>query len=275
VAAGRFRGDFNASMSRTIYRDYTIGFGGGGVTYYVQLLILLNIAVFAGQLILHVAFGGMTIALPGGPIFVDAAGYSTHRLFDGWIWVPFTYMFVHGGLSHLFWNMVQLFFFGPDVERALGTRQFLRFYLFCGVAGALANLVVFALGGPSVPVIGASGAVLGVLVAFAVLDPDREVFLIPIPFPITARGIVIIFVILNLLNAFGGGSGIAVATHFGGMIAGYTFMKARPAMLRWSWYKRGKGVRKSKPGTKPGDEDEANLAKAIDNIFKFQGKDRH
>ncbi len=251
-----------------------MGFGGGGVTYYVQLLIFVNIAVFVCQLLLEIPFG-YSLMPPGGPITLDWLAYSTGRLFQGWVWVPFTYMFLHGGLSHLFFNLLQLFFFGPDVERTLGTRQFLRFFLICGVAGALANLVPWAVWGTNVPVLGASGAVLGVLVAFAVVDPDREIFLLPLPFPITARGVVIIFVILNLVNGLSGGSGTAVATHFGGMIAGFGYMKLRPILLQRTWQRRGDKVRKSKTKSKDGaDGDESKLADAIDNIFKFQGKDR-
>jgi membrane associated rhomboid family serine protease len=264
-------------MSRPFFRDYTMGFGGGGVTHYVQLLILANTAVFVTQLILEIPFG-YSLMPPGGGAVLDALAYSNARLFDGWVWLPVTYMFLHGGLFHLFINMLQLFFFGPDVERVLGTRQFLRFYLFCGIAGALANLVVWAIWGTSNPVLGASGAVLGVLVAFAVIDPDREIFLLPLPFPITARGIVIIFVVINLLNGLGGGGGIAVATHFGGMIAGFGYMKLRPMMLQRTWKRRGDKVLRSKGKSKSGDapkgEDETKLARAIDNIFKFQGKDR-
>jgi membrane associated rhomboid family serine protease len=261
-------------MTRPYYREYTVGFGGGGVTYYVQILLLVNIAVFICQLLLEIPFG-YALMPPGGTPVLEWLTYSTDRLFQGWIWLPFTYMFLHGGLSHLFFNMIQLYFFGPEVERTLGTRQFLRFYLFCGVMGALANVVAWAVWGSSAPVLGASGAILGVLVAFAVIDPDREIFLIPLPFPITARALIIFLVIINLLNAWSERSGIAVATHFGGMIAGYAYMKFRPLLLQQSWQRRGKNVRKAKSKTKDGsDGGESRLAEAIDNIFKFQGKDR-
>lgn len=264
-------------MSRSVFNNYQIGFGAGGMTHYVRILLLANIAVFAGQLLLDVAFGRFG-ATPGGPVLVDALAYSNRRLLDGWVWVPFTYMFLHGGLSHLFWNMLQLFFFGPEVERVLGTRQFLRFYIFCGVAGALANLVAMLFVSSGALVLGASGAVLGVLVAFAVTDPDREIILFPIPFPVTIRAVMILLIIMNVLNAMGGGGGVAVATHFGGMIAGYVYMKGRPAVMRWSWERRGRSARRkqaSPPKPPAPGTDEDKMAKAIDNIFKFQGKDRH
>ncbi len=260
-------------MSRSVFREQRVGFGGGGVTHYVQWLILANVAVFVLQLLAHIPLGGASFAPPGGRTVLDALAYSNARLFDGWIWVPFTYLFVHGGLSHLFFNMLQLYFFGPEVERTLGTRQFLRFYLVCGVLAALSNLVVLALGGASGPVIGASGAVLGVLVAFAVIDPDREILLFPIPFPINARALVLLFLLLNVINGLEGGTNTAVATHLGGMAAGYGYMKLRPLTLQWSWQRRGRGARKPKPGETAGP-DEDKVKEAVDNIFKFQGKDR-
>lgn len=260
-------------MNRSVFREYRVGFGGGGITYYVQWLMFANIAVFVLQLMAHIPLGGASHAPPGGRLLVEGVAYSNAKLFDGWIWVPFTYMFVHGSLSHLFFNMLQLYFFGPEVERTLGTRQFLRFYLVCGVLAALANLLVLALGGGGGVVIGASGAVLGVLVAFAVIDPDREILLFPIPFPINARALVLLLLLLNVINGLEGGTDTAVATHLGGMAAGYVYMKLRPLTLQWSWQRRGRSVRKPKPDKGVGP-DEAKVKEAVDNIFKFQGKDR-
>lgn len=253
-------------------RRFTFGFGG--ITYGVQFLILLNVAVFCTQLILDVPFGRFAGAPPGGRL-LDWVHFSAGEVLQFQIWGMFTYMFIHSGLSHLFWNMFTLFIAGPEVERTLGTRQFLRFYVFCGVVGALANFVpMFLLGGGSIPVIGASGAALGVLVAFAVIDPDRQFFLFPIPFPITARGVVIIIVALNIGSALTGGGGpVAVTTHLGGMAAGYVYMKLRPRFARWQLQRRINRRENSREAGPP-TEDEEKLAKAIDNIFKFQDRDR-
>lgn len=258
-------------MSYTSGYEFRFGFGREGVTYYVHLLILLNVAVYAVQLILDIPFGNLIVAdPPGGSEVLRFTAYSNDRLLSGWVWTPVTYMFLHGSLWHLFWNLVQLFIFGPDVERVLGTRQFIRFYIFCGVAGAFANLLPLALGWPSIPVVGASGAILGVLVAFVVIDPDRQLFLIPLPFPITARALIIFLIAMNVLAVMTD-SPVAVATHVGGMIAGYAYMKLRPRMLQWTWQRRGRRARKGKPES---SEDEEKLAEAIDNIFKFQDRDR-
>ncbi len=263
-------------MSRTSSQTFRFGFSAGGVTFAVRALILTMSAIFVAQLLLDIGLGDMALtSTPGGAVILDTLAYSSEHLLQGWVWIPLTYIFLHGGLWHLFMNMLQLYFFGPEVERVLGTRQFLRFFFLCGIAGALANLVPFALGQPGLPVVGASGAILGAIVAFAMIDPDRQIFMLPLPFPITARAMIIILVVLNLLST---GGQVSVATHFGGMIFGFTYMKFRPIILRWTWERRGRRARKVKEKTAPKDPatpEEKKLADAIDNIFRFQDKEKH
>jgi len=165
-----------------------------------------------------------------------------------------------------------------DVERALGSRQFLQFYFLCGVLGVLVNFVPILLAGAglgffqgnmNISVVGASGATLGVLVAFAVLEPERQVFLFPIPVPIYAWMLVAIFVFLNLLTSLQPGSNMSVATHLGGMVTGYLYMKYRPKILAWN-------LKRRKPRQRgPSDDDMEKLGEEIDNIFRFQDRDRH
>jgi len=270
-------------MSRTYNQTIQFGaMGEGGITFAVRALILTNLAIFVGQLVLDVGLGDARVLdPPGGALILDTLMFSSSRLLEGWIWTPLTYLFLHAGLWHLFMNMLQLFFFGPEVERVLGTRQFLRFYFFCGIVGALVNLIPYAASGATIPIVGASGAVLGVLVAFAVIDPDRHLFLLPLPFPITARALVLVLLALNIVPLLLASAGqVAVFTHLGGMAAGFVYMKARPLMLRWTWERRGRRVRKEKARTAPKDpeapvaEDEKKLAEAIDNIFRFQDRER-
>lgn len=262
-------------MSSNYYQEERrFNFGFGGITYGVQFLILVNVAVFCIQLALDVPFGIAAGAPPGGWL-LDWVDFSAAELLQLHVWGMFTYMFIHSGLSHLFWNMFTLFIAGPEVERTLGTRQFIRFYIICGVVGALANFIpLLLMDGRSISVIGASGAALGVLVGFAVIDPDRQFFLFPIPFPITVRGVVIIVVALNIGSAVTGGGGpVAVTTHLGGMAAGYMYMKIRPRFAHWQLQRRIRRRENPRP-PKPTGEDEEKLAKAIDNIFKFQDRDR-
>jgi membrane associated rhomboid family serine protease len=199
------------------------------ITWGVQRLILLNAAIFALQLVL----GPLETLLGGAPgLHTDYLGFQPDWFFYGFIWTPLTYMFLHGGLMHLFMNMLWLFVFGPDVERLLGTRQFIRFYVACGALGVLATVGPYLLGGPSATVIGASGAAMGVLVAFAMIDPQRQFFMFPLPVPITAVWLVILVVLFNLVTLSAGTASISVATHFGGMLAGGFLMKAIPLYHR-------------------------------------------
>lgn len=230
------------------------------MTWAVQILIFLNSAIFAAQLLLHIPLGGH----PG----VVASGWVTHFMafradlvFKGLLWQPLTYMFLHGGLSHLFFNMLWLFFFGRDVERALGTRQFICFYLLCGAVGVLFTIPPDLMKGAYIPVLGASGAVMGVLVAFAVIDPERILHFLFIPFPINARALVIMVVVWNLVMGLDKGSGVSNWTHFGGMAVGYLYMKVIPKMRQRRIARHRQKV-------------EESVGEQIDKIFEFKKKDR-
>lgn len=235
---------------------------GERLTWAVQRLILVSIGVFAGQLIWHIPFGagvnGVGLDLPGR-LFSFETGY----FFSGQIWRPVSYIFLHGSLMHLFGNMVALYFFGPEVERALGTRQFIYFYLLCGAIGVMATVLPVPLLGSGGFVIGASGAVMGVLVAFAMLNPEREIFFFPLPIPINARAMVIIFIVINVMSAIGNpGANSSVGTHLGGIAVGYLYMKWKPMLRRASMHNRAQRKEKDPIGD------------AIDNIFKFDEKKR-
>ncbi len=219
---------------RATYQSQGFGSSTPGITWAVHVLILTTVAAHAAQLVLFVPLGHVE-NIPRGSFpshsVVGLLGFSTLFL-RGYLWQPFTYLFLHAGLMHLFMNMLWLYMFGPDVERLLGTRQFFRFYFFCGAVGVLLSLTPPLLGlAPSPPVIGASGAVMGVLIAFAIADPERQLFLFPLPFPINARGLIFIVIVLNLFSALGGGPS-SVSTHFGGMGAGFLYMKLAPYFVR-------------------------------------------
>ena len=142
-------------------------------------------------------------------------------------WTFISYMFVHGGLLHLLGNMLMLFVFGTAVESRMGSRNFLLYYLFCGVGAAVFSLL---LGGlmPIGAFVGASGAVLGVAVAFAMFWPDAELIVFPIPVPIKARTLVIGLVMLDVLaSRLWPGDGIAHIAHVGGALFGYLFFRAQ------------------------------------------------
>lgn len=135
-------------------------------------------------------------------------------------WTAITYMFLHGGLWHLFFNMLALFFFGPRLEQRLGGRHFLGLYFLSGITGALLSLYT-----PNVPIVGASGAVFGVLLGFARYWP-REQILIWGVFPVQARWLVAIMTALSLYFGFSGGQGgVAHFAHLGGFVGGFAYLK--------------------------------------------------
>jgi membrane associated rhomboid family serine protease len=159
-------------------------------------------------------------------------------------WGIFTYMFVHGGFMHLLFNMIGLFFFGPRLETQLGSRSFLTLYLLSGLGGAAFSFL-FARHGA---VVGASGAVFGVLLGFAYFWPKDRIYIWGI-LPVEARFLVIFLAVVALYSGFTGASaGVAHFAHLGGFAAGYGY-------LRW---RRRKHFQQWKPMATP----KSQLAKA-------------
>jgi membrane associated rhomboid family serine protease len=136
-------------------------------------------------------------------------------------WTIVTYMFLHGGLGHIFFNMLALLFFGQRVELRLGARNFLTLYAVSGITGALLS-IPFA---PRTAIVGASGAVFGVLLAFARYWPRDQVLIWGV-FPVEARWLVAGMTVLALLGGFTGGGGIAHFAHLGGFLGGWLALKA-------------------------------------------------
>jgi len=135
-------------------------------------------------------------------------------------WTPLTYMFLHGDFWHVFMNMLMLFFFGTHLESKWGSREFIRYYLVCGLGGvALSFLFV------SYSIIGASAAVYGVMLAFAMAWPNAPIYIWGI-FPVKAKWLVGFFVLITFYSAFGGaGGGVAHFAHLGGFAAGFLYLK--------------------------------------------------
>jgi membrane associated rhomboid family serine protease len=142
-------------------------------------------------------------------------------------WTFVTYMFVHAGLLHLLTNMLMLYVFGTAVESRMGSRNFVMYYLYCGVGAAVFSLL---LGGimPVGAFVGASGAVLGVAVAFAYFWPEAELIVFPIPVPIKARTLVLGLVALDVIGSrLWPNDGIAHLAHVGGALFGFFFFKVQ------------------------------------------------
>lgn len=148
------------------------------------------------------------------------------------IWQPFTYIFLHGGLFHLLINMLMLWMFGRELELVWGKRRFLNYFFMCGIGAGLINVLVKSIpmlwgrGPSSSATIGASGAIFGILIANAILFPDRRIWLIPLPITIPMRPYVAVMGAIEFFSTLGaGGDNISHICHLGGMLVGWLYLR--------------------------------------------------
>lgn len=196
-------------------------------TSVIKRLILLNVAVFLFTML-------------GGRETVEFLGLSSGDLARFQIWRLGTYMFAHGGLGHLFFNMWGLYLFGVPVEQRLGPQRFLRLYFLSGLVGAgfwlLANW-----GNPHHLLIGASGGVFGVMLAAAMTFPNMEIFLLFPPIPMKLRTLVLVYAIIEGSMAWqevsGRGGGIAHLAHMGGLLGAFFYMKHLGFQSPYTWFR--------------------------------------
>lgn len=148
-------------------------------------------------------------------------------LYNHWYWQFVTYMFVHGGIGHLFFNMFGLWVFGLPVERQLGSREFLLFYLLTGTLSGIFSFLAYLIAGVNVVLVGASGAIFAVLFAFAVFYPHARIFLFGIV-PMRAPVMVLLYAAIELFNQVTGTvGGVAHLTHLAGFAFAYLYMLFR------------------------------------------------
>ena len=183
------------------------GFGGFALTPVVKRLLFANVAVFL-----------LTLAPTGGFITEWFAFRPDHLTR---FWGVFTYMFVHHGFGHLFFNMLALFFFGPPLEARWGGREFFLYYVICGLGGVLLSFLLAPAG-----IVGASAAVYGIMLAFAMAWPDAPIYIWGI-FPVQAKWLMTGLFLMTLFYAFNpSGGGIAHMAHLGGIVTGFIYLKA-------------------------------------------------
>jgi len=159
-------------------------------------------------------------------------GLMPDRVFaHGYLWQLITYSFLHASISHILFNMLALWMFGVELERTWGTRFFLKYYFVCGIGAAMTTVLLSFVPGAFGQqlyyslTIGASGAVYGVLLAYALYFPSRPIYMYFV-FPIPAKYFVAIIGAISLLSSMSGpGGGIAHTTHLGGIVAGYLYLK--------------------------------------------------
>ncbi len=259
-------------------RNYNYGGGqyqrpsffGGGFSFFppvIKLLLLTNIAVFiASYLLGQFRIGDI-------PLYNYIMYYFALRPIGMgfWPWQLVTYLFLHGGFMHLFFNMFALWMFGMELENVWGSKKFLFYYLLCGVGAGLTNLFIAPLFAQVAPTVGASGAVYGVLLAFAMMYPDRPIFIYFL-FPVKAKYFITFFILLELFNGvMGTRSGVAHFAHLGGALVGFLYLMAewdRIPVKRWF-----AGFRNSRTGSLKHHRGSADIqdAKYYD-IPKDQGK---
>lgn len=198
----------------------------------VKTLIVANVAFFIIRLIVR-----------NDAMFDQHFGLVPEKvLAERWVWQPVTYMFVHGGFFHLFFNMFMLWMFGVAIETRWGAVEFLKFYFICGLSVALVKVLV---GGAhsTIPLVGASGALFGLLVAFAMLYPDAVVYLYFF-IPVKAAHMALLCGAMEFLLMFGqGNGGVDHFAHLIGLVTGYFY-------LRWWWELRNRlhaGLRRLLP----------------------------
>jgi membrane associated rhomboid family serine protease len=193
-------------------------FGPGPMTPAVRALLWTNIGVWVATLLYR-------------PL-VEWFGLIPQQVIEhGWVWQPVTYMFLHArNPTHILFNMLGLWMFGVELERMWGTRQFVRFYAITGVGAGLTTLLVSLL--PFAPTgaiyysvtIGASGALYGLLLAFALYFPNRPILMFLL-FPIPAKYFVMILGGLAFLTSIDGSGTVAATTHLGGLLVGYLYLR--------------------------------------------------
>jgi membrane associated rhomboid family serine protease len=179
----------------------------------VKNLIIINVLVYIAQLTLDSQFA-LTDKLALYPI--DAPEFEPYQIA--------THMFTHSPqlFFHIIFNMLGLWMFGKELENRWGPKRFLTFYLICGVGAAIAHLAVQYLTGNGAAAVGASGAVMGVLAAFAYLFPNTTLFIMPIPFPVKAKWAVLGFIAFDLFSGVTGrGDNVAHFAHLGGALTGF------------------------------------------------------
>jgi membrane associated rhomboid family serine protease len=204
--------DFGMSIGT---RSYARGFlSSSGLPPGIRGLLIANVAIFLVDFFL----GGVIRRMFG----LRPSDVVQHFS----VWQIVTYMFMHQGIGHILFNMLALWMFGTEFERLWGTRRFLRFYYFCGVgAGLCVILGGYLFGNPYVATVGSSGAIYGILLASAVLWPDRQMlfyFLIPVKM----KYFVMIIGAIAFLNSFNPASPVSEVAHLGGMLFGYIFLKS-------------------------------------------------
>jgi membrane associated rhomboid family serine protease len=237
------------------------------VTPGVKLLVLLCSGVYLAQLLIQVFFDRSVTAWINHFFGLVPLGFTAALR----LWQPLTYIFLHGSPLHLLFNMLFLWMFGKELELSWGKKKFLNYFFICGIGAGLIEVLVkltpmlWGHRPTDVPTIGASGAIFGILLANAVLFPERRVWLFPIPVAIPMRPYVAALAAIEFIFTLGvGGDAVSHICHLGGMLVGWIYLRrgsffynVRNSVSDWK-YQRNKrkfevfmGKQKGDPPSRP------------------------
>ena len=191
---------------------------GGRITPGVKTLLIVNVCVFGLQ-VLAQQFGGTDLVAKFGLL-------PTQVIHEFEVWRLVTYMFLHstGWLSHLLLNMLMLWMFGTEVEKGWGTRLFIKYYFICGIGAGITTCLFNYPFYPDVTTIGASGAIFGVMLAYGLMFPNRQILFWFI-FPMRAINFVLLCAGIEMFSLLSLQDGVAHLAHLGGMLFGYLYLK--------------------------------------------------
>jgi membrane associated rhomboid family serine protease len=215
-----------------MYRGRTFSLSFPPFTPAVKWLVLANAAVYLVLTLLGVFATRLSVYLSH-----DFLALVPLYVLHGWVWQVVTYSFVHEGIFHILFNMLALWMFGAQLETDWGKKKFYEFYFFCVIGAALTTIIVSytGLGGVTLltGTVGASGGVLGILMAFGLLYGDQEIMLFPIPLQIKAKYFVAGVAFITLIGALnaaapGNGQSVAYIAHLGGLLFGFLYVKFVP-----------------------------------------------
>ena len=203
-------------------------------------------------------------------IFVKFFGLIPQLVIRGFVWQIFTYMFLHSpDIFHVFFNMYALWMFGTALEAKWGTREFVKYYMVTGIGAGIISTIMY-IQVPTV-IIGASGAIYGLLLAFGMMFPNQIVYVM-FAFPMQARYIVLIFGGIEFFLGVRGGSGVAHFAHLGGIAVGYVYLKyGWKAEIYWKNFKKNQQRKKFRVVGKD-DFTDRDLKEEVDRILDKMNK---
>ncbi len=228
---------------------------GGALTPAVRNLLFANGIVFLMQYMNYSlnVFLNHTFALHPYEVLLSLK-----------IWQPVTYMFLHGGFWHLFFNMFIFWMFGSELEEEWGTREFIKYYFICGIGAGLTIMLL----SPASVTIGASGAVYGIMVAYALRYPNRPIYIYFL-FPVKVKYFIGFLAFISFFSTFGTATdGIAHAAHLGGMVIGFVYLKYWDQFYKVkTWFKNQNTPKQKLKYNQGGDKKVEYYRKKIDELL--------